>query len=72
LYLGRRSGGATLAAATKADERCEANFYIGEWQLKQDEAAAVQSLKAAADTCPKTFVEFDGATAELKRLGAQP
>jgi lipoprotein NlpI len=70
LYLGQRTPEATLAAPAKPDDRCEAQFYIGEWQLlRADRSAAIESLKAAADTCPKSFVEYRGARAELKRLG---
>jgi len=70
LFLGRRTPEATLAAPVKPDDRCEAQFYIGEWQLlRADRPAAVQSLKTAASTCPKDFVEATDAQAELKRLG---
>jgi lipoprotein NlpI len=69
-YLGRSSLEATLAAPTKSDDRCAAQFYIGEWQLLQaDRSAAITSLNAAIDICPKTFVEYRAAQAELKRLG---
>jgi lipoprotein NlpI len=70
LYLGRRMPEATLAAATKPDDRCEAQFYIGEWRLlRGNRPAAIVALKAAAETCPKTFVEYKFARAELHRLG---
>ena len=69
LYLGQRSPEATLAAPAKADERCEAQFYIGEWDLlRSDRTAAIEALTAAANTGPKDFVEFTDAKAELKRL----
>jgi len=69
LYLGQRSAEATLAAPGNADDRCEAQFYIGEWRLLQDDwAAAMEALKIAADTCPKTFIEYEGSRAALKRL----
>ena len=69
LYLGKRSPAATLDAAVKADDRCEAQFYIGQWHvLKSNAAEAAVSLKAAVDTCPKTFIEYHAAVAELKRL----
>jgi lipoprotein NlpI len=61
-----------LVAATKPEERCEAQFYLGEWHLlRRDHAAAATALRIAADTCPKTFYEYDGAIAELQRLGQQ-
>jgi rhomboid protease GluP len=59
-----------LAAAANPSERCEAQFYGGEWQLLQgDGAAAATALTAALDNCPKSFIEHKGAEAELKRLG---
>jgi len=70
LYLGRRTTADTLAATGKAGDRCEAQFYVGEWHLlKGDRAAAGAALKLAADTCPGTFIESLGARAELRRLG---
>ena len=69
LYLSKRSPAATLAAAATPEQRCEAQFYVGEWHvLKGNRADAEIALKAAVDTCPKTFVEYTAATAELKRI----
>jgi len=68
-YLGKRSAAEMSAAAAKPSERCEAQFYLGEWYLvRGDRAKAVGALRAAANTCQKTFYEYDGAIAELKRL----
>jgi tetratricopeptide (TPR) repeat protein len=70
LYLGRRDAAATLAAAQNPDERCEAQFYVGEWQLLQgDRAAAKQHFVEAVASCPRAFIEYTGAEAELLRLG---
>ena len=70
LFLGQRDAAATLAAAEKPDERCEAQFYVGEWQLiKGDRAAARQRFEEAVGTCPKTFIEYHAAQGELRRLG---
>jgi Flp pilus assembly protein TadD len=69
LYLGRRQPDATLAAAVKPDDRCEAYFYVGQWYvLKDNKADAEAALKTALDTCPKTFIEYAAAVAEWKRL----
>jgi lipoprotein NlpI len=69
LYLGRRDTGATLAAAQKPEERCEAQFYVGEWQLLQgDTTQAKQLFEQAVSGCPKSFVEYKAARAELDRL----
>src|SRR5262249_47544018 len=71
LLLGWRTPAVTLAAAGNNDGRCEAQFYIGEWHLlRGSRAQAAAALQIAADTCPKGFVEFAGAQAELQRLNA--
>jgi lipoprotein NlpI len=70
LLLGTRTLDATLAAAENPSQRCEAQFYGGEWKLLQgDRGSATAALKAAMETCPKSFIEYKGAQAELKRLG---
>jgi hypothetical protein len=67
--LGRRSPEATLSATDRPEDRCEAQFYIGEWYLLRGEKEpATKALRAAADTCPRDFIEYSGAVAELKRL----
>jgi lipoprotein NlpI len=69
LYLGRRSPADLLSAVSGPDERCEAQFYIGEWDLLGgNNTAAAAALQIAADTCSKDFDEYTGALAELKRL----
>jgi tetratricopeptide (TPR) repeat protein len=70
LFLGRKTAAETLAAATTPDQRCEAQYYIGEWYLQRGEkTAALPALQAAADTCPKAFDEFQLAQFELRRFG---
>jgi tetratricopeptide (TPR) repeat protein len=69
LYLGRRSPADVLSTASNTDERCEAQFYIGEWHLlRGDNTAASGPLQTAAATCSKELDEYTGARAELKRL----
>lgn len=74
LFLDRRKPKAALDAATKGDDRCEAQFYVGEWRLlRGDRRAGMMNLKAAVDTCPKSFgensrPELESARAELKPL----
>jgi lipoprotein NlpI len=69
LYLDKRSSPAVLSTASKPEERCEAQFYIGEWHiLKSNAAEAADALQAAVDACPKTFIEYLVAIVELKRL----
>ena len=69
LCLGRRSLAEVLSLASKPAERCEAQFYTGEWYLlRGNRAAAATALQAAADICSKDLSEYQGALAELKRL----
>jgi lipoprotein NlpI len=74
LYLGQSTPEAALKAADNPDPEtaknqiCEANFYIGEWQLiHANAAAAAPMLQAARDNCIFDFVERDAAIAELGR-----
>ncbi|HEY1961999.1 MAG TPA: tetratricopeptide repeat protein [Rhizomicrobium sp.] len=73
-YLGERSSDDVYSAAARADasvkasQKCEADYYIGEWQVAQGNAAdGKRLLQSAADNCPHNFVEFTAAQAELKR-----
>jgi tetratricopeptide (TPR) repeat protein len=71
-YLGNRSAANVMTAAITSDERCEAQFYLGEWFLSHGEnAAGTAALRIAANTCPKGFYESHGAIAELTRLKAK-
>lgn len=68
-YLGKRSSQATTDAASEPDEKCEAQFYVGEWQLiKGNASEALKLLSAEEQTCPKTSDEHLAAAAELKKL----
>ncbi len=68
-YLGHRSLDEMRAAAGKPDDKCEAAFYAGEWLLLHGKKVEARpELQVASETCPKTFVEYFGAVAELKRL----
>ena len=40
-----------------------------QWADGGNKPDARRALQTAADTCPKTFYEYNGAVAELKRLG---
>jgi lipoprotein NlpI len=75
LFLGRTDANSVLAASTDADpkrqrdQRCEAQFYIAHWHLLRNERErALALLKEAQDGCPKEFLEYEGALAELRRL----
>ena len=67
------AGQDTKNAAKKTGQVCEANFYSGEWSLRQgakDDAAHL--FQVAARDCPKTLIEGNAAATELKALGATP
>jgi lipoprotein NlpI len=75
LMLGRNTPDAVLKAAqapdarTRRDQACEANFYVGTHQLSRgSRAEALARLQEAREGCPKDFIEYDAAVAELKRL----
>jgi lipoprotein NlpI len=69
LLRGSRTAEAALAAASTPAQQCEAQFYVGEWKLLHaDKAGAAAAWQAAAESCPRTFIERKGARAELKRL----
>jgi lipoprotein NlpI len=74
-YLDRISPRALLAAAAHSDagreveQRCEADYYIGQWHvIRGERESAVAHFLAAQDECPRFFLEYTGAAAELKRL----
>jgi lipoprotein NlpI len=79
LFLGQLTPKAVLAAAddndaaTKKGRVCEANVYTGELDLQQGRKdAAIALFRAAAADCPKDFIEYGAALAELKVLRVVP
>ena len=79
LFLNQMTPAAVLAAADdpdpvkKAGQICEANFYGGEFALtKGSKDEAISLFRLAASDCAHGDLEWDGANAELKRLGVGP
>ena len=71
LYLGHASDAETLAAASGGDQQCEAQFYVARNQImKGDVKTATPGLQRAVDNCPKNFIEYFRAAAELKKVEA--
>jgi lipoprotein NlpI len=77
LFLGQNTPAAVLAAAADPDpakqagQVCEADFFSGEWSLRngaKDEARRLFLL--AARVCPKNVIQWGAALEELKSLGA--
>jgi lipoprotein NlpI len=76
MFMGQLTAAAVHAAAdnpdpnTKKGQVCEANFYSGEFALRSASVAeATRRFRLAANDCPKSFVEWEGANAELKAVG---
>jgi lipoprotein NlpI len=74
-YLGQIGPEAVLAASghsdarIQAEQRCEADYYLGQWHLIRGEPErAVAYFRAAQNQCPRFFLEYTGAAAELGRL----
>lgn len=74
--LGRIDRDALLAAAAQGDEtkrrsqECEARFYIAADLLAANRGAAARPLlERARDECPRDYIEYEGALAELKGRG---
>lgn len=73
LHLGKKTPAAALTAATTREQKCEAQFHIGEFHaIANDKAAAEKPLRLAAGLCGRDTVEFGAAIAELKHLGFGP
>jgi lipoprotein NlpI len=68
-----RAAAADKDEATNRNQLCEVNFYGAEWaQLQRQKDEAVRLYRAAAKDCPTDFVEWSGAHAALRVLGAKP
>ena len=76
-FLGQATTEQVMAAAsqpgdarTRKLQGCQAAFYLGEDALLRGDAdAAAKRLAEARETCPRFFVEYEAAAAELKRMG---
>jgi lipoprotein NlpI len=51
-----------------AQQKCEADFYLGEWQLGRNIPGGKELIQQAEKECPHNFVEYVAARTELKRL----
>ena len=77
LYMGKSSIAELDAAAEIGDaraqtlQRCGAAFYVGEMQLWSKQTADARTrLERARTICPHDASEYQGAVAELERMGA--
>ncbi len=68
-FLGQRSLELMLSAAATPVQQCEAQFYLGEALILQNNPAEAQAaLRKAAETCPKSHAVYAASLAELQRL----
>jgi lipoprotein NlpI len=79
LYLGQLTTEAVLAAVDDPDASikkghvCELKFFSGQLALQRgDKNEAMRLFNLSVDECPKAFIEYEGANAELKALGQTP
>lgn len=69
LFLGQTTPDAARHAAGDADENCEADFYLGMFELEKNARDDAKKLiAAAARTCSTDMLEKSAAAAELARL----
>lgn len=74
VYAGKSKPEAVASAVARfedserAGHQCEADFYLGEWGVARDPAAAKALLQRAAEQCPRDYPEKTIAGAEVERL----
>ncbi len=75
LYMGRTDVNSVMVGATSPEPdrqrelRCEANFYVAQAHIVNGEQSRAQTLlQEVQRNCPKNLLEYEGATAELRRL----
>lgn len=72
LYLGHAKPENVFAEAKDETMQCMANFYVGHWlQVQGRRADGFALLKKAANTCPKSVLEYETLAVELRRLRFQ-
>ncbi len=73
LYLGQTTQEDVFhAAGSDSDQKCEYNFYVGEYRaLRGERPEALALFHAASDSCPKDFIEYVPALIELNNLEKQ-
>ena len=71
LYLGQSTPEDVLrAAGSDSDQKCEYNFYVGEYRLLRSERPeALAIFRSARDGCPKDFIEYVPSLIELSESG---
>lgn len=70
LFAGRASPqDVERRAAGNPNQKCEADFYVGEWRLGRGDAGRARDLfQTASGECPRDYIAFDAAQRELRRF----
>lgn len=69
LFAGQTTPQDVWRLAADTGEKCEADFYIGQWQLSRGEQADAKKLfGTAVAQCPHDYIAFDAAQHELNRM----
>ena len=70
LYAGHASPQDVWRAASRNPNlKCEADFYVGEWQLARGDVLTAKKLfQTAAAECPREYIASDAARRELNRV----
>lgn len=73
LYLGQVTPEDVLrAAGSDSDQKCEYDFYVGEYRvLRGERPEALALFRSARDGCTKDFIEYLPALIELKDIEKQ-
>lgn len=71
MYLGKGTAAQSRDTATSSakpgNERCEATFFIGEWDLMHHDRSALAELQNAVNICPHNNLLYTAARAEVRR-----
>jgi lipoprotein NlpI len=73
-FLGKTTQDAVYREAAKGEgdlpkaQKCEADFFLAEWQFASGNAAAKALLQTVPDNCPKPSVVVAAAKADLRRI----
>ncbi|MGB7554029.1 MAG: hypothetical protein WBM04_06630, partial [Candidatus Korobacteraceae bacterium] len=73
LYLGQGTPeDVSRAAGSDGNQKCEYNFYVGEYRsLHGERPEALALFRSARDGCSKDFIEYVPAVTEVKDLEKQ-
>lgn len=69
LFAGQINPQDVRHAAANPAQKCEADFYVGQWLLARGDRGTAKGLfQTAVAQCPRDYIAFDAAQRELKRM----